>query len=84
MPSNTTLDRHEMLMTLMASTLGADLDDAELRGDLPPEMRNDMLLACTGCSEPGACAHWLQANHEADEAPGYCRNRSILHALAAE
>ncbi len=27
-------------MTKMVGRLGADLDDAELRGDLPPEMRD--------------------------------------------
>ena len=84
MQSNLTRDRHETLMSRMAVTLGADLDDAELRGDLPPEMRDDMLSACTGCAEPGACAHWLAEHAESDEAPGYCRNRDILHALAAE
>lgn len=84
MPSNLTRDRHEALMTRMAATLGADLHDAELRGDLPPEMRNDMLSACLGCAEPGACAHWLATHAEADEAPEYCRNRDTLHGLAAE
>lgn len=84
MQSNLTRDRHEALMTKMATTLGADLDDAELRGDLPPEMRDDMLSACTGCAAPGACAHWLDAHAQAEAAPGYCRNRQILHALAAE
>jgi len=84
MQTNMTLDRHEALMTRMAGTLGADLDDAELRGDLPPEMRDEMLLACTGCAEPCACAQWLDQTAQADTAPGYCRNRDILHAIAAE
>jgi hypothetical protein len=84
MQGKTTLDRHEALMARMARTLGADLDDAELRGDLPPELRDEMLLACTGCSDPGSCAHWLDRHHEADAAPGYCRNGDLLHRLAAE
>lgn len=84
MQSNTTRDRHEALMTRMARTLGADLDDAELRGDLPPEMRDDMLSACVGCSDPQRCADWLARTQEAEAAPGYCRNGDILKALAAE
>jgi hypothetical protein len=84
MPSNTTRDRHEALMSRMARTLGADLADAELRGDLPPEMQHEMLSACMGCAEPGTCADWLARTAEAEAAPGYCRNRDILQALAAE
>ncbi|MDG3042065.1 DUF6455 family protein [Roseicyclus marinus] len=84
MPADTTRDQHERLMTRMARTLGADLDDAELRGDLPPEMRDDMLSACVGCSDPQGCAHWLAKTQAADTAPGFCRNGGILAALAAE
>lgn len=84
MQSNMTRQRHEALMTRMATTLGADLDDAELRGDLPPEMRDDMLSACTGCADPGACTHWLEEHAQAETAPEYCRNRDILRDLAAE
>lgn len=84
MPSNATRNHHETLMTRMARTLGTDLDDAELRGDLPPEMRDDMLSACTGCSQPGTCADWLARTAEAEAAPAYCRNRDILRSLAAE
>jgi hypothetical protein len=84
MQGKLTRDRHEGLMTGMAKTLGADLDAAELRGDLPPEMREDMLMACTGCSDPNGCQHWLDTHERAEAAPGYCRNGSILRSLAAE
>lgn len=84
MQGKLTRDRHEGLMTRMAETLGADLEAAELRGDLPPEMREDMLLACTGCSDPTACQHWLERHDHAERAPGYCRNGAILRGLAAE
>jgi hypothetical protein len=63
---------------------GADLDEAELRGHLTPEAREDMLSACTGCANPTACAHWLDRTATADEGPDYCRNTSILQRLAAE
>jgi hypothetical protein len=84
MQSNMTSDRHAALMAKMATILGTDLDDAELRGDLPPEMRDDMLSACAGCAEPGNCARWLARTAQAEAAPDYCRNRDILHSLAAE
>ena len=79
-----TRDRHEGLMTRMAETLGADLDAAELRGALPPEMREEMLLACTGCSDPTGCRHWLDTHDKAEVAPDYCRNGAVLRSLAAE
>lgn len=84
MQGDKTRARHAALMHQMAATLGADLDHAEMQGDLPPEMREEMLLACTGCSDPTGCAHWLSRTAKAADAPGYCRNGDILHRLAAE
>ena len=83
MQGNKTRARHEVLMTRMAETLGVDLDAAEMRGDLPPEAREAMLLACTGCSDPAGCARHLAAHPKAEEAPDFCRNRDLLRGLAA-
>lgn len=82
MPGSKTLKDHEDLMGRMAATLGADLDEAELRGTLDPEERFTMLLSCTGCSDPDGCQAWLDANEAADAAPGYCRNGDRLADLA--
>jgi hypothetical protein len=82
MQGDKTLKAHEDLMGRMARTLGADLDEAELRGDLAPEMREAMLLSCTGCSDPSACRHWLDTHEAAEAAPGYCRNGPNLVELA--
>lgn len=82
MPDNKTLREHDALMGRMAQTLGADLDEAELRGVLPPEMRQDMLMACTGCSDPAGCKRWLDEHDSARSAPGYCRNGALLQDLA--
>jgi hypothetical protein len=84
MPGKKTLDRHEDLMGRMARTLGADLDEAELRGDLPPLERADMLLSCTGCSDPDGCQHWLERHETAEAAPGFCRNGAHLADLARQ
>ena len=82
MPGTKTLNLHEDLMGRMARTLGADLDEAELRGELAPEVRTEMLLCCTGCSDPGGCKHWLDDHAEAVAAPDYCRNGAELADLA--
>jgi hypothetical protein len=76
--------QHGALMNRMAETLGVDLDEAELRGALAPEQREEMLLACTGCADPTGCAHWLARTRNADAAPDYCRNGDVLGRLAAE
>lgn len=83
MQGDKTLKHHETLMDHMARTLGADLDEAELRGDLPPEERAGMLLSCTGCTDPEGCQKWLAVNEAAEAAPGYCRNGDRLAELAA-
>jgi hypothetical protein len=84
MPGKGTLERHGDLMAHMATKVGADLDEAELRGELAPELRQDMLLSCTACSNPTACAKWLDEAAEGSAPPAYCRNRDILLDLAAE
>ena len=40
-----------------------------------------MVLQCTGCSDPVACAKLQRSNDHLDEAPEYCRNRDALNAL---
>lgn len=84
MPGKKTLEHHESLMTAMAAAMGLDLAEAELRGDLPPEMREDMVLSCTGCTSPGACQKWLSTTQQADAPPAYCRNADALVAMVAE
>jgi hypothetical protein len=84
MAANKTLREHEALMTRMARTVGADLDEAELRGELPPEQRAAMLQTCTGCSDPIGCAQWLEDHATADAPPPYCRNGHVLNDLAGD
>ena len=83
MQSDTILKRHAALVDRMAGALGLDLEEIALRGDLSVDEIGDAVLACTGCSQPGACEHWLEA-HEAGAAqqPGYCRNAELFARLA--
>jgi len=81
MPGEKTLEEHSRLMGRMADRLGADLDEAELRGDITPEEREDMVLSCTNCTSPGACREWLSSHDSAEDAPEYCRNGSKIKAL---
>lgn len=81
MQGRKTLEDHEILVNRMAGTLGVDLDEAELRGDVTPEFRDEMTLSCTACSDVGGCDRWLGENAKADQTPSYCRNSEILAAL---
>jgi len=81
MPGRKTLETHERLMGQMADRLGVDLDEAELRGDLPPDTRADMVLSCTNCTSPEECRNWLETRDKAENAPGYCRNGELLTDL---
>ena len=81
MPGRKTLEQHERLMGRMADRLGVDLDEAELRGDLPPQERSDMVLSCTNCTSPEECGKWLESHDKAECTPSYCRNGELLKAL---
>lgn len=79
-----TTDAHRRLMDAMADRLGADLDEAELRGEITPEARGDMVLSCTNCTSPEACGEWLASHDSAEDAPEYCRNGRKLRALRGD
>lgn len=76
-------DTHAELVNRMAGTLGVDLAEEMLRGNLPPQALRATVLNCMGCRETGACATWLDAHGEgSDVTPGYCRNKERLQGLA--
>ena len=76
-------DKHAELVNRMAETLGVDLAEEMLRGNLPPQDLRSTVLNCMSCREAGACEAWLAEHPEgADAAPGYCRNKERLTALA--
>lgn len=81
MPGQKTIEEHSRLMGRMADRLGVDLDEAELRGDLLPAERDNMVLSCTNCTSPEECRTWLDQHGASDDAPEYCRNGSELKAL---
>lgn len=75
------MEEHSQLMDQMADRLNADLDEAELRGDLTPDMRHAMVLSCTNCTSPEDCKKWLATHDSADAAPEFCRNGEKLKGL---
>jgi hypothetical protein len=85
-----TLRRHADLVDRMARHLGADLEEAVLRGRLAPDELPDMVLRCAGCARPGDCAAMLEAaavaarpdDMAAPTPPYYCRNAGIFDDLA--
>lgn len=82
MQSDNILKRHATLVDRMAGTLGLDLEEIALRGEVSVDEIGDAVLACTGCTRPDACDHWLDT-HEAgaDHPPGYCRNADLFARL---
>lgn len=74
-------DRHEALMTRMATTLGLDLEARAMAGALPPEAFEARLDACLSCTQSCACGSWLDSHAQADAAPAYCRNRDDFRLM---
>ena len=76
------LDRHADLVNRMASTVGADLETALLRGQLGGQELRSAVLRCVGCEGGADCPDWLAAHETgATETPEYCRNRNLFAAL---
>ncbi|MFP4405668.1 DUF6455 family protein [Rhodosalinus sp.] len=82
MQSDNILKHHAALVDRMAGRLGLDLEEVALRGKLSVDEIGDAVLTCTGCSRPGDCARWLDAQDEAAaHPPGYCRNAELFARL---
>lgn len=77
-----TLKRHADLMDRMAETLGIDLEEKALRGDLPFGEIAEAVLRCTGCTNAEDCAGWLKDQEAtAAQTPSYCRNTELFRTL---
>lgn len=83
MKSREELKRHAGLLDGMARQVGADLETAVLAGCLTLGELADAVLRCADCPSPDHCAGLQQAGEAREEAPGYCRNRSLLNDLKA-
>ena len=80
------MKRHARLVDEMANTLGVDLEEATMRGNIPMDDLSDLVLKCRGCVDPDACENWLKARARtgADRAPGFCRSAKQLEGLRVE
>jgi len=82
MESPKILKRHAALLDEMAQTLGIDLEEAAIRGDLRIDDISEAVLRCTGCPDPRHCRHWLQDHTEgATATPDYCSNAALFQQL---
>lgn len=83
MQSTLTLKRHAALVDRMATSLGVDLEQKIIEGQMPFEALGEMVLACTGCANPDTCEHWLDETRSetAEAAPDYCRNGGLFALL---
>lgn len=82
MQNRSVLKRHAVLVDQMAETLGVDLEEVAMRGDLQIEEISDAVLSCTACANPEACQGWLgEHKNGAPQTPDYCRNSELLQRL---
>jgi hypothetical protein len=74
--------RHADLVARMAAVQGTDLDEAQLRGAIDPDTLHDVVLSCTGCTDPEDCVHWLSSRAQGSGGtPDYCRNAELMARL---
>ena len=77
-----TLTTHADLMHRMADTVGADLGDAVLRGDLSGQELRSAVMQCAHCAAGEECPGWLDAHAEGvSEVPGFCENKPMMDRL---
>lgn len=81
MPTRETLKLHAGLVDDMAMSLGVDLEEAAIGGQLTIDDLTDAVLRCTGCANPAHCQASLQDSNDTRQTPEYCRNRTLLHKL---
>jgi hypothetical protein len=76
------LKRHAALLDEMAKTVGVDLQQAAIRGDLRIDDISDAVLSCANCADPLHCTQWLQDHADGAQAtPDYCNNAALLMQL---
>ncbi|GGG69957.1 hypothetical protein GCM10011415_16830 [Salipiger pallidus] len=86
MPTNTNYARHARLVDHMASAVGVDIAEEMIRGRLTFDGFDHAVLSCTGCTQPCACAGWLEQREQqqagpADTTPDFCRNTALFQQL---
>ncbi len=82
MTNQKTLRRHADLVDRMATTLGLDLQELAMAGQIRFDTISDAVLRCTGCSNAEGCEHWLSMqNGVAPETPDMCRNADLFQML---
>lgn len=81
MQNTTLLRKHASLVDRMADNLGVDLEEAVLRGEIAPDLLPDLVLRCTKCTDPEACARLLDDPKQLKAAPSFCVNRDTLEKM---
>jgi hypothetical protein len=81
MQNQTVIRKHAALVDRMSNRLGVDLEERLFRGDIAPDLLPDLVLRCTKCTDPEACARRLDSTAPMEAAPGFCVNRDTLENL---
>jgi|AVFP01.1.fsa_nt_gi hypothetical protein len=77
--------KHADLVARMAAVQGADLDEAQMRGEIDPETLHDVVLSCSACTDPEACREWMAARDDgAGGTPDYCRNADLMGRISGD
>lgn len=65
----------------MAKACDVDLSTALDEGRIDAAAHTDMVMACRGCAQVGACDKVLAKSPKLDQAPEYCVNGGALAQL---
>ncbi len=76
-----TLRHHAELVDRMAGTLGIDLQESAIGGQVSVDEISDAVLRCSDCPNPGHCARFLSENQHSPITPEYCRNQELFERL---
>lgn len=68
------------LVTDMADRLDVDLTHiGGLDAESSAAAYRSVVMSCAACKQHEDCRHLLDDNAKLDDAPGYCRNRHVMH-----
>ena len=82
MPDQEKIRHHAGLFDKTAARVGVDLEEVTLSGKMTFDELAEAVLRCTQCSNPQACAKWLDTPvTENENLPEYCENISLLQGL---
>ena len=75
---------HTGLVLRMADRQNIDLAELVMRAEFSFDDLDQAVDKCLGCTQPGACASFLESDAAAGAIPNYCQNGDVFRALKAQ